>query len=74
MRRLKGEETQTANVGNCKVPYCDSKENELRDGWRADTGQKEFLRMKALMVPIHVGSLQMRGEIQYTGERGRHHI
>jgi hypothetical protein len=74
MRRLRGEETRATNMDNYKVTYCDSKENELRGGLRANTGRKKFLRIKALMVHMHVGSLQVRGEIQCSGEKGRCHI
>lgn len=73
MRRLRGEETWTVNRDNYKVPCYGSKENELCGGLRIDTGQKK-LRMKALMVHLHVGSLQMLGEIQCAGERRKHHI
>lgn len=65
---------QTANTGHYKVPCCDSKANELCGVLRADTGQKKFLRGKTLVVRMHVGSLQMRGEIQYTGGRGRPYL
>lgn len=74
MRRLRGEETQTANTGHYKVPCCDSKEKELCGVLGADAGQKKFLRRKALVVRMHVGSLQVRGEIQCTGGRGRHPV
>lgn len=55
-------------MDNSKVPYCDSKENELlKDRHRS----KEVLRMKALIVHMYVRSLQMRGEFVSMHRRER---
>lgn len=56
---MRGEETKTANMDKYKAPYCDSKENELLEDRHRS---KEVLRMKALIVHMHVRSLQVRGE------------